>query len=292
MGMYDYVGTSGDQVKCFYVPYITVKKDKNGNYRAYHHTSGGRIVNVNKTPYMTPYYNYGPNFAILDYSICWNGDNTEVHIIRDGNWVETLTVAEMEKANYKLPPVILDADGTRYKARSIQDIKNIIRDYAEAKKEQKDLTNTYLQMRGYSPQLDFEKLQTLSDEERLKEFSTRNIVSRDVMSITMEYVDKKWVDVSHNSELQLMGNIFAYYQDCKTRNIEHHEFEWYVACAELYATLKKKHQDPVVDYMLWCNKEGIELDRDAMVAFFDKYNRKPTDAERADYEQYVAKRGY
>ena len=27
MGMYDYVATSGDQVKCFYVPYITVKKD-------------------------------------------------------------------------------------------------------------------------------------------------------------------------------------------------------------------------------------------------------------------------
>ena len=69
MGMYDYINKNGDQVKCFYVPCITIhdNKDTNGKEVCFY-TSGGQLKGYAEgpVPFMTPYYNYG-------HHICYYG---------------------------------------------------------------------------------------------------------------------------------------------------------------------------------------------------------------------------
>ena len=286
MGMYDYIGDDGSQVKCFYVPYIVVKKNDKSEYRTRFITSGGRMVSVNDAPFMTPYYNYGPNFAILDYGILWNGNDTIVHIMENGKWVNTYTVEELGE-DYKLPPVVICADGARYKVKTVADIKQMIQDYTAARKEQKELTVQYFKLRGMNPEVDFEKIKTMSEDEVHQEFAIRNVVHQDVLAITVEPVVKKYEDKSHLNKASMLGQVYAYYQECIARQIPHYEFQWYVACKEAIEILKEKHSmsEPIVSYITWCNQEGIKIDVNDVIAFFDKYTKEAPEELRIEFEK-------
>lgn len=92
MGMYDELG--GIQVKCFGIPCIGFNNDEKllRERQFYCHTMGGRLryyKKGDKVPCTTPFYDYGPNFAIYDWNIFSEEYKNDlcVLVIQDGKFI-------------------------------------------------------------------------------------------------------------------------------------------------------------------------------------------------------------
>ena len=51
--------------------------------------------------------------------------------------------------------------------------------------------------------------------------------------------------------------------------------------------LKDKFENPLEDYFAWCDREGIELDKENARNLFAKYTQAPSDAEIQEYENKI-----
>ena len=103
MGMYDSI--NGEQVKCFGVPCYYSEDGV--------HPMGGALKgygNGDKVPYKTLWYDFTPNFVIVDFDPYWAEKEGEIlfHIIRDGKVFKTCGIDELNDDDFDGIEVFVD----------------------------------------------------------------------------------------------------------------------------------------------------------------------------------------
>lgn len=270
MGMYDYIGHSGDQVKCFYVPCISINPTTDPPTVCFG-TSGGRLECVNDAPYMTPYYNYGKDFVILSGAFIWDGHATEIHVVRDGKWVETIKIEEMPDT-YDMPSTVVGYQGTRYKAHTVAELKQMLADYIWADETYNSIFANGLEQHNLSGRLlNIDRARTLPHDELMAEINIRNELHTVAYENSTKPINEKWLDTSHESDAELIGLAYATWEMSKDPNrYQYPEEEWKAIVADLYDRLKDMG-DLLEVYKDWCAKEGIVVDHEEVKHFVDMF---------------------
>ncbi len=277
MGMYDYINKNGDQVKCFYVPCITIQEDKEVSFYA----TGGQLASYVKAPvpFMTPYYNYGHTFAIMEYHLLPKEYEAMVHIIRDGHFVETFDIHTMPK-NYDLPETVIDKYGQFYNIHSTKELKQFIVENADIEKRVRETEESELAKVGLKVQLPaFDKSRPI--EEYVKEFKIREGIDEKIHQEIQKPFLMKWWNYDHDSKVEIIGFLLADYEDVKKRpkeRVQRTEEEWALIFSKAIEYLKKDgYPTPLNNYFQWCEKEGIVIDRHNATQLFSKYAQMSDD---------------
>jgi hypothetical protein len=293
MGMYDYVGHSGDQVKCFDVPCLTVNKYNKETKKAepYFHVVGGRLKNMNTAPYMTPYYNYGPDFAILDYR-WYEHEPPMAHIFKNGEWVETVECADMADT-YDYPPVTIGYYGDRINISSAAEMHAFVAEFIAMDKRQEEiLADKYAAANITEKFITRDRALDMGHEALMAEIAIRNEIETYAFNSTFGPFNEKWFDRSHESELEIIGLVLYDYLDEQRdvregyRDTTRVEYEWYALFGGAIECLKEKFANPVEDYLQWCDREGIEVDKQMVRGLFAKYTQPAPQDVIDEYEKY------
>lgn len=274
MGMYDYIGHDGDQVKCFYVPCISINKDVNPPKVSFY-TSGGTLNSVNNAPYMTPYYNYGKDFAIVDDSFANDTSDVLVHIVQDGLWKETCTLSETPE-NYPWPPVTINKYGRRYNVKSQQELMNMFIERCNVQAKYEQLATDRLNQAGLERQPDFQKLKAMPADQINQEVKAREDIEHSVFEETYNPFNSKYINDEHETPLEIIGLVVAQREFelsiTDTRKRIHTDEEWRLIVTSAINQLKPKFENPVESYFEWCDKEGIIIDKEFVNELFQKYS--------------------
>lgn len=275
MGMYNYIGTSGDQVKCFYVPCISINADNTVCMGS----MGGRLECVNDTPYITPYYNYGKNFGILTFDLAFTPLETEIHIVRDGKWTETLAIMEMPD-DYNLPPVIVNNSGTLFRVNSTVELKQMLKEYDHANVEHDRILFDALEthnLKGRFPSIS--EFRSKPHEEAMAELAIRSEISELAYKSTHKITNEKWVINDPDDDMaELVGLVYAdwYYQNhpeewTRPDVWKRPEEEWPIIINDLYDRFKDIG-DPLEIYKQWCSQKNIIVNHEDVRALLEKYH--------------------
>ena len=294
MGMYDYVGRCGDQVKCFDLPCFSVRNYNKETKRAEcnFHVVGGRLASANNAPYMTPYYNYGKNFAILDYR-WYEHEEPKVHFFRDGKWIRTSNCNKVSD-RYNYPPVTIDYYGNRISISSVKEMKAFVSEFIETDKRHTQMETDGLEALNISYKLrDINYYKSIGQDAMNEEFRLRDQVYHDVYNLTFAIFNKKWFPEDHKSELNLLGMVVYDYLDEQReqrngyRTSNRVEYEWYALFSGAVNILKDKFENPVEAYLAWCDKEEIQIDKNQVKELFTKYTQVPSDKVITEFEQKI-----
>ena len=276
MGLYDYINKDGDQIKCFYVPCITIQENKEtGEKEVSFYASGGALRSFVKAPvpFMTPYYNYGETFAIMEYRLLPKEYEAMVHIVRNGYYVESFNIDNLPD-NYNLPKHVIDKYGQWYNIDSAIDMKFFIAEHALTTEQAEQETKDELAKVGLKTQLPaFDKTRPVEDY--VKEFKIREEIDTKIHETIYKPLLKKWWNYSHESKLEIIGFILADYEDVKnkpTERVQRTEDDWRLIFSQAIEYLKKEnYPTPLNNYFQWCEKEGIIIDRHKAAELFAKY---------------------
>ena len=273
MGMYNYIGTSGDQVKCFYVPCISVSPTKTVCMGS----TGGRLECVNDTPYMTPYYNYGKDFGIMTFALAFRPLEVEVHIVRDGKWVETLPAIEMDD-NYVLPPVIINNFGTFFNVHSVAELKQMLQEFHNANVEYDRILFDGLEahnLKGRFPTM--AEFKDKPHEERVAELAIRSEIGDLAYKTTQKIVNEKWVIHDPDADMaELVGLVYADWREQHPVDTsivpawQRPESEWSIIINDLYDRFHE-YGDPLTIYKEWCEKKGIIVNQEDVATLLNRY---------------------
>jgi hypothetical protein len=301
MGMYDYVGYDGEQVKCFYVPCINVKYNKETKESVVGFgVSGGRLICQNDATYMTHYYNYGKDFAVIEYRLMPREENPYVHIFRDGKFVETVAINNMSD-DYKLPYNVIDHYGEWTNIHTPRDLREFVKDYHHYNELYKSMEAEALEHVGLSYKLPgFNEMKQKSSDAIQYECMMRNQIGHEVYNQTCKIFNERWYDNSRESPLDIIGLIIDDYIDVHAdhssdddwRKPWRHEYEWYIIFKEAIETLKGEYSEPVEAYYAWAQRQGIEVDRDWIYELFCKYVVPAHEELVKSYEEYLDNRGW
>jgi hypothetical protein len=297
MGLYNYVGYDGEQVKCFYVPAINIdynRETKECKVNIF--SSGGRLEGCNDAPYMTHYYNYGKDFAILENRLIEDEENPYIHVFRDGKFVETVYVNDVGD-DYDLPSNVIDNWGTWTTAHNIRELKALTKEHREADVTSRQMEIDALEQIGLSYKLgSFAEMQKRGIEAMQQEFQMREKISTEVHNLIWKPWIEKWEDNSRESDLQMIGLVLDdYIHDMNVRQPDgwgRKEFEWHVIFTYLLERLCDQFNNPVEDYFDWAEKWSIEMDRNWVLELFSKYTKPVSDELVKEYEDYLDHRGW
>lgn len=127
MGLYNTIEDM--QVKCFTVP-ANILIDTDNGFELHLNVSGGKLIGYgigSEIPYASPLYNYGKDFAIIDYMAFY--DDPRVIFIVDGRvseLVSTKSVTEQQLSRFNM---FIDKHGERLNITSVEAIVNLVPDY-------------------------------------------------------------------------------------------------------------------------------------------------------------------
>ena len=290
MGMYDYIGTSGKQVKCFYVPCISVLYDKETkNNEVNLRCSGGHLNKYSgDVPYKTRYYSYGKDFAILDYLFV---DEPIIHIIKDGKYVETMKVSNIP-LGYEIPCNTITKHGSSLNIKSVNDLYDFIAEDKICKiqsdaMEAKMFRNANLTEKWPNPR-------TSTEEEVQAYFEKENAIRDQVYNeIKKPFHDKWFVEDANDDDITLVGLVLDDYDFCTKENkydMFRHEYEWYLIFTEAYNRMKEMFGDPIATYFQWCEKQGIVVDKEWVLMLFEKYTKPAPNELIEEYRQRKEKK--
>lgn len=272
MGMYDYIGSSGDQIKCFFVPCISIDR-KNGTPQVCFHAMGGLLRGFDEVPYSTPYYNYGKDFFIVEFQL---EEVPYIHVIRDARYQETLIVAQMDD-NYLLPPVAIDNYGTRLNINSTKELKDFVEDYCDKKDLAYVMEVQYLNEYGLSYKLDFDRMRKLSTEELNSECKIRNMVANKVYDKTMKLFNDKWI-IPDDEDMINLGLAVAEYIELEVhKNPDRYprtNDDWKLIFTTALCKLKDRFERPLDAYFDWCDNQGIKLDKSWTADIIKQYTQE------------------
>lgn len=298
MGLYDYVGTSGDQVKCFAVPCIPVKYNKETRTAEVgFYTSGGRLASANNAPYKTHYYNYGKDFAILDYAFA-RTNGAIVHIFKDAMWVETREWEEFED-EYDYPPVTIDKHGNWTNIKSAKDLKEFVSTFIREDANYVQMEMDALEAMNISYKIGSrDHYMSMGLDAMQEEFKIRSQIQSEVYEHTLKPFYDKWADLSHDSDIEIIGLVIEDYLDEQRPNREswrdthRHQFEWHQIFTQAIEYLSDRFKNPVEDYFAWAKTQHIEVDEKMIIDLFDQYNKPAEESLRVDYEKMIEERGW
>lgn len=298
MGLYDYVGHDGDQVKCFYVPCISVKYNKETKKaEVVFYSSGGRLASANNAPYMTCYYNYGKDFAILDYQ-WYQHDTPIVHIFKDAKWVETKNWNEFDD-DYSYPEATIDKYGEWTNIHSVPDMREFIETFMREDANYTQMETDGLEAVNLSYKLGGrDHYMSMGLDAMQEEFRLREEIQAEAYNHTLKHFNEKWYDNSRESDLHIIGLVLEDYLDEQRPNRENwrdthrKEYEWYAIFSQAIDYLSDKFENPLEEYFEWTEKQGIEVDKEWARSLFEKYSQEPSEELVREYEEYFENRGW
>lgn len=181
MGMFNTV--VNEQIKCFYIPMLDIEVE---NKRVYFYTSGGSLKYYDlgdSIPWQTPYYNYGKDFAIFDYSNILDTE-PQIIIVKDGK------ISKVYKYN-KVPSrtkfsVVINNFGHPIKVTTPRDCVDIVEEYKFASDLFQGLRRNY----SNSP-----KFLTDSHTQSMQEFGR-------IKKLSFEDFENKWLYTEKSEEYQ------------------------------------------------------------------------------------------
>lgn len=265
MGMYDYMG--GEQIKCFPLVFVNLREDNSfnigsigGNFRGY--------KKGDKVPYQTLYYNYGKNFAILDYfpALCKKSDY-KVHLIEKGKYIKTVSYKRIPK-NYSVGKVV-NYNGKELNIHSADDFKFFINDLSEIIRKDNELTDYYnkvFNVKGYN--LDDLKKNRISSEEFIADLNKREKVLNMVCEETTKPFSEKWYIEEEVEENLLVGYLLDSYM-----KLDKSESDWNNIFDSFIKYMKDNnmvYEDLYEKYMSWVRKNNITIHTDKLEELSEK----------------------
>lgn len=189
MGMYDTI--NGEQVKAFPIPYISNNRPCTscGNLRGW--------GNESPVPYKTMWYNYSPNFLILDLHGSLFGDNEIlIHVVTDGKVEKTicLNIHDIESnfpIIYQDGQNVMDYYGERIDVHTNDGLRQFILDTIEYDLEKGPIAKKYSKETNEV----LRKLKTEISEEKQKELIERLDILHNEYQSAMDLVGrdlKQW----------------------------------------------------------------------------------------------------
>lgn len=269
MGMYDYINESGDQVKCFYVPCLSID-DKATEPKPVFYAVGGRLKCYDIVPYQTMYYNYGKDFYIVEYR--WEED-AYIHVVREGKHVETVYLIDMFD-DYDLPPVAIDNYGVKLNINTVAELKAFVEDYHEKKDLAYVMEVQYLSDYNLPYKLDMDKMRGMTSEEIQAESNIRNTIGNRVYEKTMKLFNQKWFQ-KEDDDMVNLGLVLADYYELEVEKnpdrCPRTEKDWFMFFRAAIKALINRFEHPLDAYLAWCDKQGIQLDKDWVCDIVKQY---------------------
>ena len=290
MGLYSYIGR-GEQVKCFYIPnilfdYAATTQSANVRFQ----TVGGVLKHYDEVPYQTYYYNYRKDFGILEYEL---EQRAYLHIINDGKYTETIFVDELTD-NQVIPHMIVDDYGAYIDVHKAKEVKAFIDEYNKTFQAWNNTKSQLLKEHDLPVTMDMERARSLSSTELSQELRLRTEIQDESYNKTMYKFNKHYYTKS-DCDLCIIGMVLYEYEHCLDINkqysfVNRHEFEWYSIFSAAVDELKDDYEEPLSAYFMWCEGEGVEVDREWARSLFEKYTIPPTEELKESYVHHLKKR--
>lgn len=275
MGLYNYLGNEGEQVKCFYVPCIHVKRDpKTGMANAEFYTSGGLLNSYTKeVPYRTYYYNYGKDFLILDYVCIY--DEPFVHIIQNGEYVDTVNYQKVPQNT--IFDIVIDNYGRRLNIQSLEELTQFIAEYNQSKELEQELEKKYFAEANMSIKIpSVEYFKDMSQDEMYKYFNRRSAIYDEIYKVANKPFVDQWL-LPEEPEVSIIGLLLSDYEKKRQEDnefLDAYEYEWHVAFPAVVQHLKKLGiENPIEAYLEWAKHNKIEIDKNYIYQLFEKYSQ-------------------
>ena len=295
MGLYDYLGDS--QVKCFTRAGVGIKPDKNNGFELILSALGGKLKYYSRgslVPYKTTFYNYGKDFMVFDYRTFnydegINHDELMVHIIRNGHYFRSVRYDRMP-SRYKIG-LVLDNYGEVVNIKTHNDFKEIVYDWRYQHKRYDELCEFYRKEVGIPDilSISFDKIKELNlSQEELKDILDKNSECMDKASAeSLNCFSETWYKGTKeiDDEMNKGWPFGALYYALENQNISEYDKYWIARLFE--KEIENKGQSLILelkDYLDWCSKNEIKVDKVKFLTFFSKYLQDIPEDTIKEYE--------
>jgi hypothetical protein len=266
MGMYDYLGTDGEQVKCFYVPIFQVDEQTG---KSSFGSSGGMLKGYNKeVPFKTFYYNYGKNFIVFDYQLRLY-DYPIVHVIQNGEYFGTF---EYDKVPDDITfDKAIDEYGDELNIRTIDDILWFIETWDDMRTTQEILEAKYCKKAGVPLKIPSFKEFNMSPEKHLEYMRLRKNIQTRVQKKTSIPFHAKWYE-SDSEVPYMLGGILCLSKASPFNEYSLKDSDISILCRDAIEYLREKGIDnPIDEYIEWAKENDIELTENEIREFFEEH---------------------
>lgn len=274
MGMYDELG--GIQVKCFGIPCIGFGNDEKllRERQFYCYAMGGRLryyKKGNEVPYITPFYDYGRNFAIYDWNI-FSEENRGllyVLVIQDGKFIGKYRptsrvlkkLLKEGKINY-----FVDKMGDSFVCEKQSDLIDIVDEGIYVRNKNYELEDKYLsefsngKYTSARVLFDREYMDSLTSDEVGRFLVLHNKATDKASAETFKVFRDKWFKPQQylDDEINFGWELGSLYYVFKDNDIDYQKFTK-EEHDEIYRRLLKKLKEKgntldeeVVKYKHWC----------------------------------------
>lgn len=266
MGMYDYLGTDGEQVKCFYVPIFHVDETTG---KTSFGGSGGMLNGYNKeVPFRTFYYNHGKNFVVVDYKLRFD-DTPIVHVIQNGEYFGTF---EYDKVPDDITfDKAIDKNGDELNVHSVADISFFIDEWRQMITKLQELEFKYFSEAGIPLKIPSFKEFDMSPEKHLEDMKLRMNIQTRIYEETSRPFHAKWY--APDSEVPYMlGSILCLSKASPFKEYSLKDSDISILCRDAIEYLREKGIDnPIDEYIEWAKENDIDLTENEIREFFEEH---------------------
>ncbi|MFF2531440.1 hypothetical protein ACFVS2_21270 [Brevibacillus sp. NPDC058079] len=245
MGMYDFLGE--EQVKIFYLPIFNRNKEKKEESTYWH--SGGQLrsfIPGDELPLKTLYYQYPESFMVYDYYF----DNTDVWIVKDGAFVETVEVDSLTDEQVNCP--VYDYHGNELTISTANDFSDIKVEHRLTLEKMKQVEFSF-----------FQKGAIDAIKNDLAYFQSKEAEYRKSTNAVREEYSSKWYKKVENQHCIDFGSFLECFFYLRLRKDDKPfrdiilPADDYEACRATLKRLMKHHSGLVEEYREWVQDEEM-----------------------------------
>lgn len=266
MGMYDYLGTDGEQVKCFYVPIFHVDETTG---KTSFGSSGGILKGYNKeVPFRTFYYNYGKNFIVVDYKLRFD-DSPIIHVIQNGEYFGTF---EYDKVPNDITfNKAIDKNGDELNIHSVEAIPLLVHEWRAMRAEQERLETKYFTEAELPLKFPSFREFNMNPEKYLEDFEIRSTIHTRVYEETSIPFHAKWY--KPDSEVPyILGGILCLSKASPFEGYSLKDSDVSILCRDAIEYLREKGiENPIDEYVEWAKENDINLTEKEIREFFEEH---------------------
>lgn len=293
MGLYDnFLDT---QVKLFHSPcnILNRKSIELNDVELEFYSAGGnlRCFKIGqKVPYATPFYCYGKNFIILNFSIFQTRDDVPQAIfIRNGKFYAKKNYDNVNKGDMNDITLIVDRYGNVLNISTPEDIVNCITEIWNSHKQYNLLHDKYLQEYGikdlFSNEYREKILSKEISQEQLKSDCKKADKAREnAASQTLDITRSKWFAPQDDDRAKMINDGyefgFLYFQ---LKNENNHQWEKQKLIQLLKNRYAEKFEENLEAYIKWVKENQIDIKEKDIRETISTYNVHITKQLEDDY---------
>ena len=284
MGLYTTIVDT--QVKCFTETCGLLKRNSKelNDVELDLYQSGGKLdyyTKGHKVPYVTPFYNYGKDFAIFDFRVFNENESPVIIFIRNGIVNKLLSAKKIEEKDMHGIKLWVDNYGDPIRIQRARDILDISKEFYRSECEYASLCEKYDKETGVSDVFApgfAEKMKTMPEGEAIKKIETASANHKRAFNESLNLFNKKW---RFDKDSSIARNVNGFedigYLYCALNADHFLEWEKHKAL-ELY--VKKSDSiafaQEVEKYIEWVDTTDLPITREDIINTFDKYMDEPT----------------